>query len=147
MIQNKLLFTVSNKLFPKVLRRLNDNKNTNIFAIPDEYIREFTREELKMEALVDDLQGKDITSTRYNKHILVYHHPYYLIIPIFEYFVFKNGKVNQYLNSLEIKIDKTKKVTKGHTPFFNVTFITNRSQVQTFNVIAIKLKTNENNID
>lgn len=144
MIQNKLLFTVNNKLFPKVLRRLDDHKNTCIFAIPDDYIKEFTREELKMEALVDDLQGKELLVNRYNKHILVYHHPYYLIIPIFEYFVFKTGKVNQYLNSLEIKMDKTKGKT-GSAPFFNVTFITNRSQIQTYNVIVIKLKTNENN--
>ncbi len=144
MIQNKLLFTVSNKLFPKVLRRLDDHKNTCVFAIPDDYIKEFTREELKMEALVDDLEGKELLINRYNKHILVYHHPYYLIIPIFEYFVFKTGKVNQYLNSLDIKMDKTKSRT-GFAPFFNVTFITNRSQIQTYNVVVIKLKTNENN--
>lgn len=144
MIQNKLLYTVDNKLFPKVLRRLDDHKNTCIFAIPDDYVMEFTREELKMEALVDDLQGKDILVNRYNKHILVYHHPYYLIIPIFEHFVFKNGKVNQYLNSLEIKMDKTKVGGGNKTPYFNVTFITNRSQIQTYNVIVIKLKTNEN---
>jgi hypothetical protein len=111
MIQNKLLFTVSNKLFPKVLRRLDDHKNTCIFAIPDDYVKEFTREELKMEALVDDLEGKELLINRYNKNILVYHHPYYLIIPIFEYFVFKTGKVNQYLNSLEIKMDKAKSKT------------------------------------
>jgi len=144
MIQNKLLFTVSNKLFPKVLRRLDDHKNTCIFAIPDDYVKEFTREELKMEALVDDLEGKELLINRYNKNILVYHHPYYLIIPIFEYFVFKTGKVNQYLNSLEIKMDKAKSKT-GFAPFFNVTFITNRSQIQTYNVVVIKLNTNESN--
>ena len=58
---------------------------------------------------------------------------------------FKNGKVNQHLNSLEIKIDKTKQHRKGDAPFFNVSFVTNRSVIQTFNTIVIKLKTNSNN--
>lgn len=141
MIQNKLLYTVNASLFPKVLKRLNDSKNTCMFGIPDENVYYLTREQLKMEALVDDLDKKELTKARYTKHILVYHHPYYLIIPIFEHFVFKNGKVNQHLNSLEIKLDKTKKHRKGEAPFFNVSFITNRSNIQTFDTVSIKLKT------
>lgn len=141
MIQNKLLYTVNSSLFPKVLKRLNDTKNTCIFGIPDEEVYYLTREELKMEALVDDLDKRELTKARYTKHILVYHHPYYLIIPIFEHFVFKNGKVNQHLNSLEIKLDRTKKHRKGEAPFFNVSFTTNRSNIQTFNTVSIKLKT------
>jgi hypothetical protein len=141
MIQNKLLYTVNSSLFPKVLKRLNDTKNTCIFSIADEEVYHLTREELKMEALVDDLDKKELTKLRYTKHILVYHHPYYLIIPIFEHFVFKNGKVNQHLNSLEIKLDRTKKNRKGEAPFFNVSFTTNRSTIQTFNTVVIKLKT------
>ena len=109
MIKNKLLYVIDSNIFTKVLRRLNDDKNTNIFAIPDDRIYKMSRERLKMGALVDDLEGKKLIKYRHSKHILVYHHPYYLIIPIFEYFVFKNGKVNQYLNSLEVKLDKTKK--------------------------------------
>lgn len=141
MIQNKLLYTVNSDLFPKVLKRLNDTKNTCIFGIADEDVYHLTREQLKMVPLVDDLDRKELTKTRYTKHILVYHHPYYLIIPIFEHFVFKNGKVNQFLNSLEIKLDKTKKHRKGEAPFFNVSFKTNRSTIQTFNTVSIKLKT------
>jgi len=141
MIQNKLLYTVNSNLFPKVLKRLDDNKNTCIFGIADEDIYHLTREQLKMEPLVDDLSKKDLTKARYTKHILVYHHPYYLIIPIFEHFVFKNGKVNQHLNSLEIKIDKKKKHRKGDAPFFNVSFKTNRSNIQTFDTVTVKLKT------
>ena len=144
MIQNKLLYTVNSNLFPKVLKRLNDLKNTCIFGIADENIYHLTREDLKMVPLVDDLEKKDLIKCRYTKHIIVYHHPYYLIIPIFEHFVFKNGKVNQYLNSLEIKMDKTKQHRKGDAPFFNVSFITNRSVIQTFNTIVIKLKTKSN---
>lgn len=144
MIQNKLLYLVDKKLFPKVLRRLNDKRNTCIFAIPDDSIYEFTREDLKMVPLVDDLEGQELMKTKYTKHILVYHHPYYLIIPIFEHFVFKNGKVNQYLNSLEIKLDPIKRVAKGETPFFNITLITSRSKTQTFNCVAVKLKTISN---
>lgn len=142
MIQNKLLYTINNKLFPKVLRRLDDSKNTCIFAIPDDKLYRMTREELKMEPLVDNLQGKDLIKTRHTKHILVYHHPYYLIIPIFEFFVFKSGNIYQYLNTLDIKIDQKKSI-RGDAPFFNVSFITNRSTIQTFNVVAIKLKTKD----
>lgn len=144
MIQNKLLYTVDAKLFPKVLRRLDDHKNTCIFAIPDDKIYELTREELKMVPLVDNLEGKELIRNKYTKHILVYHHPYYLIIPIFEYFAFKNGNINQYLNSLEITMDKKKGYTKNSAPYFNISFITNRSKIQTFNVIVIKLKTLNN---
>lgn len=142
MIQNKLLYTVDNKLFPKVLRRLNDSKNTCIFAIPDEVVHDKTREELKMEPLVDDLDGKELVRMRYTRHILVYHHPYYLIIPIFEHFAFKKGKVNQYLNTLEITMDKVK--SKRHeAPYFNVKFKTSKAMIQTFNVVVVKLKTKE----
>jgi hypothetical protein len=148
MIQNKLLYTVDSSLFPKVLKRLNDVKNTCVFGINDEDVYHLTREDLKMVPLVDDLERKELVKNRYTKHIIVYHHPYYLIIPIFEHFVFKNGKVNQYLNSLEIKIDKNKKHRVGNAPFFNVNFVTNRSVIQTFNVVVIKLKTNiENEIN
>jgi len=141
MIQNKLLYTVDSKLFPKVLRRLNDTKNTCIFGIPDDFVYEMTREELNMVPLVNDLKGKELVKAKYTKHILVLHHPYYLIIPIFEFFVFKTGNVYQHLNTLEIKMD-IKKHIRGKAPFFNVTFITSRSTIQTFNVIAIKLKSN-----
>lgn len=144
MIQNKLLYTVDAKLFPKVLRRLDDHKNTCIFAIPDDKVYELTREELKMVPLVDDLKGKELMRNRYTKHILVYHHPYYLIIPIFEHFAFKNGNVNQYVNSLEISMDKKKRQDERQAPYFNVSFITSRSRIQTFNVVVIKLKTNNN---
>ena len=48
MIQNKLLYTVNSNLFPKVLKRLNDLKNTCIFGIADENIYHLTRENLKM---------------------------------------------------------------------------------------------------
>jgi len=146
MIQNKLLYTVNAALFPKVLRRLNDIKNTCIFGIPDDVVYEMTREQLKMVPLVDNLQGKELIKFRHTKHILVYHHPYYLIIPIFEFFVFKSGNVHQYLNTLEIKMD-IKKHIRGKAPFFNVTFITNRSTIQTYNVIAIKLKNNSDIAD
>lgn len=142
MIQNKLLYTVEAKLFPKVLRRLDDNKNTCIFGIPDANIYEMTREDLKMVPLVDNLESKDLINKRYTKHILVYHHPYYLIIPIFEYFCFKNGNVNQYLNSLEINMDRNRKPKVGDAPMFNITFITSRSTIQTFNAVVVKLKTN-----
>ena len=146
MIQNKLLYTVSSKLFPKVLRRLNDTRKTCIFTIPDDFVYEKTREELKMEPLVDNLEGKDLIKTRHTRHILVYHQPYYLIIPIFEHFVFKTGKVQQYLNTLEIKRDPKKQV-RGEAPFFNVTFITNKSTIQTFNTITIKLKNTSDIVD
>ncbi len=146
MIQNKLLYTVNNTLFPKVLRRLNDTKNTCIFGIPDDFVYEKTKEELKMVPLLDDLHGKILTVHRYTKHILVYHHPYYLIIPIFEHFVFKTGKVNQYLNTLEIKMD-VKKSIRGKAPFFNVSFKTNKGTIQTFNVIAIKLRNNSDVVE
>lgn len=138
MIQNNLLYTVESKLFPKVLRRLDDSKHTCIFAIPDEFVYEKTREELKMVPLVGNIPGKELTKYKYTKHILVYHHPYYLIIPIFEFFVFKNGNVNEYLNTLEIKIDPKKSV-RHKAPYFHVSFRTNRSTVQTYNVVAIKL--------
>jgi len=140
MIQNKLLYTVDSKLFPKVLRRLDDSKNTCIFAIPNEEVHEYTRENLKMEALVDNISKKDLVRIRQTKHILIYHHPYYLIVPIFEHFVFKNGNVNQYLNTLDIKMD-TRKSVRHKASFFNVSFVTNRSTIQTFDVVVIKLKT------
>lgn len=142
MIQNKLLYTVEAKLFPKVLRRLDDTKNTCIFAIPDDTVYRMTKEQLKMVPLVDNIHGKELTKFRHTKHILIYHHPYYLIIPIFEFFVFKSGNVYQYLNTLEIKIDQ-KKYVRGNAPFFNVSFVTNRSTIQTFNVVAIKLKSKD----
>lgn len=145
MIKNNLLYTVESKLFPKVLRRLDDSKNTCIFAIPDEDVYEKTREELKMVPLVDNIHGKELTKYKYTKHILVYHHPYYLIIPIFEFFVFKNGNVNEYLNTLEIKIDQKKSV-RHKAPYFNVSFRTNRSTIQTYNVVAIKLKNNNGEV-
>ena len=59
MLQTKLLYLVDKSLFPQVLRRLNDTKNTCIFAIPDENIYHKTREELKMVPLVDDLEKKN----------------------------------------------------------------------------------------
>lgn len=139
MIQNNLLYTVDAKLFPKVLRRLDDSKNTCIFAIPDDNVRIMGREHLMMEPLVDDLEGKELMKFRHTKHILVNHHPYFLIIPIFEYFVFKTGKVNQYLNSLKISMDKTKKLEDGNAPYFNISFITSRSSIQTFNAVVIRL--------
>lgn len=145
MIQNKLLYTVDINVFPKVLKRLDDLKNTCMIGIADENIYHLTREQLKMVPLVDDLEKKELTKTKYTKHILVYHHPYYLIIPIFEYFVYKNGKVNEHLNSLEIRLDPKKKNRKGDAPFFNVRFKTNRSSIQTFNTVVIKLKTITNN--
>lgn len=145
MIQNKLLYTVDINIFPKVLKRLDDLKNTCMIGIADENIYHLTREQLKMVPLVDDLEKKELIKTKYTKHILVYHHPYYLIIPIFEYFVYKNGKVNEHLNSLEIRLDPKKKNRKGDAPFFNVRFKTNRSNIQTFNTVVIKLKTITNN--
>lgn len=145
MIQNKLLYTVDINIFPKVLKRLDDLKNTCMIGIADENIYHLTREQLKMEPLVDDLEKKELVKTKYTRHILVYHHPYYLIIPIFEYFVYKNGKVNEHLNSLEITLDPRKKNRKGDAPFFNVRFKTNRSNIQTFNTVVIKLKTITNN--
>lgn len=145
MLQTKLLYLVDKSLFPQVLRRLNDTKNTCIFAIPDENIYHKTREELKMVPLVDDLEKKELVNARYKKHILIYHHPYYLIVPIFEYFALKSGKINQMLHNLEINMHRHKITKTGDAPFFNVTFKINKGIVQTFNTIVIKLKTNDGN--
>jgi hypothetical protein len=142
MLQTKLLYLVDNSLFPKVHRRLNDTKNTNIFGIPDENIYHMTREELKMVPLVDDLDKKQAIYAKYKKHILIYHHPYYLIVPIFEAFVYKTGKVNQYLHSLTINMHRHRIPKTGDAPFFNVQFKSSKSKIQTFNAVVIKLKTN-----
>lgn len=147
MIQNKLLYTVDSKIFPKVLRRLDDSKNTCLFAIPDDKLYNLTREELKMIPLVDDLHGKELTTKKYTKNILIYHHPYYLIVPIFEFFVFKNGKVNQYLNSLTITKNVKRKNPIKDLPLFNISFKTNNGLIQTSNAVVIKLKTNGETTD
>lgn len=145
MLQTKLLYLVDKSLFPQVLRRLNDTKNTCIFAIPDEDIYYKTREELKMVPLVDDLEKKELIAARYKKHILIYHHPYYLIVPIFEHFAFKTGKVNQLLHHLEINMHRHRIPKTGDAPFFNVKFKISKGVVQTFNAIVVKLKTNNGN--
>ena len=138
---------VDKSLFTPVLRRLNDSRNTCIFAIPDENIYYKTREELKMVPLVDDLDKKDTTLARYKKHILIYHHPYYLLVPIFEHFVFKNGKVNQLLHTLEVNMHRHKLPKTGDAPIFNVKFKSSRSVIQTFNAIVVKLKTDNGNTE
>lgn len=145
MLRTKLLYLVDKSLFPQVLRRLNDTKNTCIFAIPDENIHYKTREELKMVPLVDDLNKKELIHARYKKHILVQHQHYYLIIPIFEYFAFKTGKVNRLLHTLEINMHRHRFPKTGDAPFFNVQFKTGKSEIQTFNTIVVKLKTNNGN--